>query len=430
VFLILSLVLAMEAFSTEDPPNDPPPSVSLVAPKGATAERLYLAIDQTCGEQTDVVAHVTWRNRRAQRLRQRRPLRQGFSLTVTGLERIKGTARVTRQRAIGFVRFKADWQSGREHGGCFLALPALVGKGQVGKTATVRGVNRLASSTTPLLAASPGPSAVTDRGSVWRCRRDRGSSPLEPPNAKPGATGVAGRSCAAIVTLSTPGDDEVAGMLALLSGIALALGTGLLIRGGTSGPKRSTGSHAVTSPTPTEGTAVTLDPSWKQLAHNALKDDNMQVLADASDATKVGASITGLLGVMAPALVAAFELFGDQEPDMFIAAAIVLAAGVLALAIIIASDFRTRGGVTAARFAALSSLAEIPDVAAPATSTSDGAAFFSAAWSVRAGEQDFQLLGVARGPKDTQMFVAPIQGGTPVWLPSTEVDRVSPLDGD
>lgn len=180
---------------------------------------------------------------------------------------------------------------------------------------------------------------------------------------------------------------------------------------------------------------MTLSPDWKQLAHKALDDKPEQITADASNSTKNNAWVVGIIGVAAPAIAAGFEAFGDNPaPAVLIAAGAIIAASVLAMAFVIAMDFRTRGLVTVARFEALTVLAQLPDseeaeekAKAKAKDASDSTASsgsFAAAGTIRAGDQDLQLLGIARNDEETEFLVASTNGG-PKWLSSSDVDRVT-----
>ncbi len=172
---------------------------------------------------------------------------------------------------------------------------------------------------------------------------------------------------------------------------------------------------------------MTLSPDWKQLAHEALSDKPEQITADASDSTKNNAWVVGVIGVAAPAIAGGFEVLGADPPAaVLFSAGAIFTASVLAMAFLIAMDFRTRGLVTVARFEALTVLAQLPDSEEKAKETSDSPSSggFAAAGTVRAGDQDLQLLGIARNDEDTEFLVASTNGG-PKWLSSSDVDRVT-----
>lgn len=176
---------------------------------------------------------------------------------------------------------------------------------------------------------------------------------------------------------------------------------------------------------------MTLSPSWKELAHEALSDKPEQITANASDSTKRSALVVGVIGLAAPVIANGFEAFGADPPAaVLFSAGAIFAASVFAVAFVIAMDFRTRGLITIARFEALTALAQAADTEeaeektkedSSACATSDS---FAANGTVRAGDQDLQLLGIARNEEETEFLVASASG-SPTWLSSSDVDQVT-----
>ncbi len=100
---------------------------------------------------------------------------------------------------------------------------------------------------------------------------------------------------------------------------------------------------------------------WQNIAEEILKPSakpDELITARTSDITKLGAAVTALVGVVMTSLFGANFAFNGERVESIIAAALIVATCVLAVLLVYASDFRTRGRVVAARFDAITRMAQ------------------------------------------------------------------------
>lgn len=99
---------------------------------------------------------------------------------------------------------------------------------------------------------------------------------------------------------------------------------------------------------------------WGDIAHEALDDKQDDVIkADATNLTKYGATAVGVVTVLLAAVLGSAWSLDPKQPSVVIAAAIIAAAVVIGVCAVFANDVHTRGVVTAARYDALTRLAEM-----------------------------------------------------------------------
>jgi hypothetical protein len=140
---------------------------------------------------------------------------------------------------------------------------------------------------------------------------------------------------------------------------------------------------------PTKGAQMA---DWQKLANEALGEKEQPISANAGNVNKVAAGIAAAFGVLGPAAIAVFKPLESKPAVEMASAAGLLVAAILAIAIIIASDFRTRGHVTGARFAALAQLASTEP---PAATTAKNAGVVPAdGLAARAGGEKYSVLAI------------------------------------
>jgi hypothetical protein len=108
------------------------------------------------------------------------------------------------------------------------------------------------------------------------------------------------------------------------------------------------------------GKEVVMAKTWMEIAHEALDDkDNDVIKANPTNLTKYGATAVGVVTVALTAVLGSAWSLNPKEPAVVIAAAIIAASVVIGICAVFANDVHTRGVVTAARFEAVTKLAEV-----------------------------------------------------------------------
>lgn len=100
---------------------------------------------------------------------------------------------------------------------------------------------------------------------------------------------------------------------------------------------------------------------WQTLAEEILKPSvkpDELVTARTSDITKLGAAVTTLVGVLMTSLFGANFAWNGEQVESVIAAALIVSTCIAGVLLVYAFDFRTRGRVAAARFEAITRLAQ------------------------------------------------------------------------
>ncbi len=100
---------------------------------------------------------------------------------------------------------------------------------------------------------------------------------------------------------------------------------------------------------------------WQTLAEEILKPSvkpDELVTARTSDITKLGAALTTLVGVVMTSLFGANFAFNGEQVESVIAAALIASTCIAGVLLVYASDFRTRGRIAAARFEAITRIAQ------------------------------------------------------------------------
>lgn len=100
---------------------------------------------------------------------------------------------------------------------------------------------------------------------------------------------------------------------------------------------------------------------WQTIAEEILKPSvkpDELITARTSDITKLGAAVTTFVGVVMTSLFGANFAFNGERVESIIAAALIVSTCVLGVMLVYASDFRTRGRVVAARFDAITRMAQ------------------------------------------------------------------------
>lgn len=100
--------------------------------------------------------------------------------------------------------------------------------------------------------------------------------------------------------------------------------------------------------------------SWDEIAHDALEKPDQPIQADATEITKYGAPVVAVVTAVITGILGAAWKVNPNEPAVLFGTAIIVAAVVLGIYFAFASDVRTRGRVTIARFNAISTLAVSP----------------------------------------------------------------------
>jgi hypothetical protein len=187
----------------------------------------------------------------------------------------------------------------------------------------------------------------------------------------------------------------------------------------------------------------TPDPDWQALATNALTTDQPSdpggdlITSGTTTATKLGAVLAPGVAAVGAWLVSFLNNFKEQ-PLLGIAAAVIFAAGLLALAWILCCDFRSRTRVTEARLGMLGLLAKEQQAeSAAAASASDRTAVPPnvipvSGFDVRAGDRRYNLLAVgwsrgvdASAASATLMYLVGAEGpGALAWKTQDEIDLV------
>lgn len=121
--------------------------------------------------------------------------------------------------------------------------------------------------------------------------------------------------------------------------------------------------------------------TWGNIAHDALDKPQQPIQASATDITRFGAPIVAVVTAVITGVLGAAWKVDPSEPAVVIATAIIVAAVVLGLYFAFASDVRTRGAVTIARFEAITSLADssVATAAEPSKSASTNDAVLKSA---------------------------------------------------
>jgi len=96
---------------------------------------------------------------------------------------------------------------------------------------------------------------------------------------------------------------------------------------------------------------------WEDLAHSALDDGSKPITANATNIAKFGTPAVGIVTALLAALLGSHWNLDPQRSSVVIGAAVVVAAVVLGTYFAFASDIRTRGAVSIARFEAIARLA-------------------------------------------------------------------------
>jgi hypothetical protein len=100
------------------------------------------------------------------------------------------------------------------------------------------------------------------------------------------------------------------------------------------------------------------DP-WDKIGHDVLdKPDNEPIKANPTSIAKYGAPSVALVTAVLAALLGEATNLDPRMPAVVFAAAIIIAAVVLGVYVAFATDIRTRGAVTIARFESIARLAE------------------------------------------------------------------------
>lgn len=100
---------------------------------------------------------------------------------------------------------------------------------------------------------------------------------------------------------------------------------------------------------------------WQTLAEEILKPKDKAdelVTTRTSDITKLGAAVTTLVGVVMTTLFGANFAWNGQQVESVVAAALIVSTCIAGVLLVYASDFRTRGRVAAARFDAITRIAQ------------------------------------------------------------------------
>ena len=98
---------------------------------------------------------------------------------------------------------------------------------------------------------------------------------------------------------------------------------------------------------------------WDEIAHRVFEDDNDEhIKADTTHLAKYGAPSVALVTVMLTTLLGERWNLDASEPAVLFTAAIIITAVVAGTYYAFASDIRTRGAVTVARFEAIAALAQ------------------------------------------------------------------------
>lgn len=100
---------------------------------------------------------------------------------------------------------------------------------------------------------------------------------------------------------------------------------------------------------------------WQTLAEEILKPKDKPdelVTTRTSDITKLGAAVTTLIGAAMTALFGANFTWNGQQVESVVAAALIVSTCIAGVLLVYAADFRTRGRVAAARFDAITRIAQ------------------------------------------------------------------------
>jgi hypothetical protein len=99
--------------------------------------------------------------------------------------------------------------------------------------------------------------------------------------------------------------------------------------------------------------------NWDEIAHRVFEDDNDEhIKADATHLAKYGAPSVAVVTVMLTTLLGNEWNVDPSRPAVLFTAAIIIAAVVAGTYYAFATDIRTRGAVTVARFEAIATLAQ------------------------------------------------------------------------
>jgi hypothetical protein len=103
---------------------------------------------------------------------------------------------------------------------------------------------------------------------------------------------------------------------------------------------------------------VKIADTWNEIAHKAFEEGDKELIqADATNVTKFGAPAVAVVTALLIGLLGASWKLDPSRPAVLFAAAIIVAAIMIGIYFAFASDVRTRGAVSIARFDAITKLA-------------------------------------------------------------------------
>lgn len=136
--------------------------------------------------------------------------------------------------------------------------------------------------------------------------------------------------------------------------------------------------------------------------------------------------VAGAFGVLGPEAIAVFKPLESKPAVEMASAAGLLVAAIIAIAIIIASDFRTRGHVTGARFAALAQLASTEPPATTPDDAKNASVVPTDGLAARAGGKKYSVLAISwKGEVSDPSYSYLLwrMGEKTSWFPEHDVDE-------
>jgi hypothetical protein len=113
-------------------------------------------------------------------------------------------------------------------------------------------------------------------------------------------------------------------------------------------------------------------PNWDEIAHDTFdKNEDQPIGANATNLAKFGAPSAAIVAALLSTVLGTAWKVDPSKPAVVIAAAVIVAAVMLGLFYAFASDIRTRGAVTVARYEAVARIAASEAEGVALTAASD-----------------------------------------------------------
>jgi hypothetical protein len=164
---------------------------------------------------------------------------------------------------------------------------------------------------------------------------------------------------------------------------------------------------------------------WQKLAEEALENEKEPVAAEAASISTNTTAIVATVGLIASGVLVLIEPLEEKPAAIVISAAAIIAAATVAVALIVASDFRTRGSVTQARLAALAQLATASTVQSP-SNVSFSDVVPSVEMKAKAGGESYRVLAIrSEGQSEEPAFYLLWQSDAKAkWFAAHDVDSI------